>query len=367
MTAVVNRYDIEKVLGQFSDPYLGVDLLSSNCVSHIDINNAGAVKIELLLPYPCGGYRQDYIDKLTEYLRNRIGSIPLSINLQWEISSYKAGNAAFEITGVKNIIAVASGKGGVGKSTVAANLAVALLAEGSRVGVLDADIYGPSQDILFGVESSQKPSVIEKEGKQYFKPLISNDVQLMSIAFLVDTTTPMVWRGPMVSGALKQLLCQTIWDDLDYLIVDMPPGTGDIQITLSQQVPVSGAIIVTTPQDIALKDARRGVEMFDKVKIPRLGIIENMGKHVCSECGHEEALFSEGGGQRIADEYQMPFLGSLPLLRSICEQSDSGKPTVLVEPDGVVAKQFREIARKATANLALSAGADVPQIEITDI
>jgi len=253
------------------------------------------------------------------------------------------------LDGVRNIIAVASGKGGVGKSTTAANLALGLVQDGARVGVLDADIYGPSQPTMFGV-AGQRP--VSPDGKT-MDPLRAHDVQVMSIGFLIDPDQPMVWRGPMVTSALNQLLKQTRWDDLDYLIVDMPPGTGDIQLTLSQQVPVSGAIIVTTPQDIALLDARKGLQMFRKVSIPVLGIVENMSTHVCSECGHEEAIFGSGGGVQMAADFEVELLGQLPLDMAIREQTDSGCPTVVADPDGVIAASYRLTARRMAARLAM--------------
>ena len=256
--------------------------------------------------------------------------------------------------GIKHIVAVASGKGGVGKSTVTANLALALAAEGLKVGLLDADIYGPSQAQMFGVPTGQRP---EMAGEQVFSPIEAHGIKTMSMAYLGDVKDPMVWRGPMVDGAFQQLLNQTAWGELDVLLIDMPPGTGDIQLTLSQKVPVSGAVIVTTPQDIALLDAQKGIEMFRKVKVPVLGVVENMSTHTCSQCGHSEAVFGAGGGERIADEYQTRLLGQLPLTLSIRENADGGRPSVIAEPDGEVAASFRAIARQVAESLE-SAGAD---------
>ena len=266
---------------------------------------------------------------------------------------------------VKSIIAVASGKGGVGKSTTAVNLALALQAEGARVGLLDADIYGPSLPLMLGVPEGQRPA---QRGSQMLEPIIAHGLQTMSIGYLLTENTPVVWRGPMVSGALQQLLNQTAWDDLDYLIIDMPPGTGDIQLTLAQKVPVSGAVIVTTPQDIALLDAKKGIEMFRKVDVPVLGIVENMAVHICTSCGHTDHLFGSGGGEKIAQEYGVPLLGSLPLARSIREQADGGNPTVAAEPDSAVTKIYREIARRVIAQLALLAqqSSAFPPILITN-
>ncbi|HEU4530104.1 MAG TPA: iron-sulfur cluster carrier protein ApbC [Steroidobacteraceae bacterium] len=265
---------------------------------------------------------------------------------------------------IRNIVAVASGKGGVGKSTVAANLALAWAAQGAKVGVLDADIYGPSQPRMLGL-SGQRP--VTKDGKS-FEPLVSYGLEVMSIGFLIDEEQPMVWRGPMVTQALLQLLNETRWGALDYLVVDMPPGTGDIQLTLSQRVPVSGAVIVTTPQDIALLDARKGLRMFEKVSVPVLGIVENMSTHICSQCGHEEALFGSGGGARMAEQYGVQLLGSLPLDIRIREQADSGRPTVVAEPDSAIARAYLDIATRATQQLAAAgAGAKAfPKITIED-
>ncbi len=250
--------------------------------------------------------------------------------------------AILPLNGVAHVVAIASGKGGVGKSTVAVNLALAMAANGARVGLLDADIYGPSQQLMLGIPENQRPETREPN---YFLPIEAHGLQAMSMGFLVTEKTPMVWRGPMVSSALQQLAGQTLWNDLDCLIVDMPPGTGDIQLTLAQRIPVSGAVIVTTPQDIALLDARKGIAMFAKVGIKALGLIENMSHHQCPACGHNDPLFGEGGGKRVADEYSVPLLGQLPLQREIREQTDAGRPTVVADPDGEVAGEFRRIAR----------------------
>lgn len=264
-----------------------------------------------------------------------------------KVDSHAVQSGLKALPGVKNIIAVASGKGGVGKSTVAVNLALALQAEGARVGMLDADIYGPSQPMMLGV-GEERPTTRDNK----MVPLEKHGIQSMSIGYLVDEETPMVWRGPMVSMALQQMLNDTAWDDLDYLIIDLPPGTGDIQLTLAQKVPVSGAVVVTTPQDIALLDARRAIEMFNKVRVPILGIIENMSYHVCTQCGHQEALFGEGGGDRIAQQYHVELLGSVPLLREIREQVDAGQPTVVANPESKISQIFRQIARNMQARLA---------------
>jgi ATP-binding protein involved in chromosome partitioning len=257
------------------------------------------------------------------------------------------------IENIKHIVAVASGKGGVGKSTTAVNLALALAAEGARAGILDADIYGPSVPMMLGIK--QRPEV--KDQKKML-PVMAHGLQSMSIGYLIDENTPMVWRGPMATGALQQLLTDTLWDNLDYLIIDLPPGTGDIQLTLAQKIPVSGAVIVTTPQDLALLDARRAYEMFRKVNVPVLGIVENMSMHICSECGHAEPIFGEGGGQRMAEQYHIPLLGALPLDWQIRQQTDGGKPTVAADPTGANAALYRGIARQIAAKLSLQTAQD---------
>lgn len=253
------------------------------------------------------------------------------------------------LAGVKHVIAVASGKGGVGKSTTSVNLALALKAEGAKVGLLDADVYGPSQQLMLGVEEGTRP---QQQGQSFLLPIEVHGLQTMSMGYLTTEKTPMVWRGPMAGGALTQMLTQTLWQDLDYLIIDMPPGTGDIQLTLSQKVSLTGSIIVTTPQDVALLDAQKGIEMFRKVDVPVLGVIENMATHICSKCGHEEHVFGDGGGERIAKEYGVPLLGALPLSLDIRVASDAGKPIVATEPDGEVAATYREIAKNLSAQLS---------------
>lgn len=263
---------------------------------------------------------------------------------------------------VKNIIAIASGKGGVGKSTTTVNLALALMLHGQRVGILDADIYGPNQPQMLGVNSKPESS----DGKT-LEPVLAHGIQSMSIGYLVDINTPMVWRGPMATGALQQLLNDTNWDNLDYLLIDLPPGTGDIQLTLSQKIPLSGAVIVTTPQDIALLDVRKGIGMFEKVKVPVLGIVENMSLHICSQCGHSEPIFGTGGGEKIAQEYNVELLGSLPLDMRIREQADSGKPTVIAEPDSSITQIYKDIAYKMMKKTEKIAGkAKFPKIVIED-
>ena len=293
------------------------------------------------------------------------GVASAKVEIDCVIAAHKAQVQIPGLTNVKNVVAVASGKGGVGKSTTAANLALALAREGARVGILDADIYGPSQGIMFGVAEGTRPKI---KDQKWFVPIESHGVEVMSMAFLTDDNTPMVWRGPMVSGALLQLVTQTDWGNLDYLVIDMPPGTGDIQLTLAQKVPVAGAVIVTTPQDLALLDARKGVEMFRKVNIPVLGVVENMAVHICSNCGHAEHLFGEGGGEKLASQYGVELLASLPLSMLIREQADGGKPTVIAEPDSQIAMVYQELARHVGARIVLQEAVNqaMPNITISD-
>lgn len=305
---------------------------------------ASGLSVIATLPYPAQTER----DALKARIEDTLGQ-SVTFVLQQDVKTASTQGAAQSMKGVKNIIAVASGKGGVGKSTTTVNLALAMAREGAKVGILDADIYGPSQGLLLGFAGDTRPGV---RGEQFFVPPIAHGIQVMSMAFLTTKDTPMAWRGPMATGALMQILTQTEWQDLDYLFVDMPPGTGDIQLTLSQKVPVSGSVVVTTPQDIALLDARRGIEMFNKVNIPVLGVVENMSTHICSNCGHAEAIFGEEGGKALAAEYGVEELGKLPLSLSIRKQADAGKPTVLSEPDSDVAAIYQSIARKVGATLA---------------
>ena len=348
MTAVT-RADVETALKGYMDPYLDQDLLAAKCVKAIRVDGS-RVDLDIELGFPAAGYR----DTLAAALRDRLAALPgisdLAIKVESKIVSHEVQKGLKPLPGVKNIIAVASGKGGVGKSTTAVNLALALRAEGAVVGLLDADIYGPSQPRMLG--STERPE--SPDGKS-LNPVVSHGIQSMSIGYLIEEETPMVWRGPMVTQALEQLLRDTRWQDLDYLVIDLPPGTGDTQLTLSQKVPVSGAIIVTTPQDIALLDARRGLKMFEKVEVSVLGIVENMSIHVCSQCGHEEHIFGQGGGERMAEQYKVPFLGSLPLDIRIRAETDNGQPTVVAEPDSRIAGLYREIARRAAARLSLQA------------
>jgi len=359
--AEVTQAQIEEKLATYVDPYLERDLVSTKCIKDVSVDGDSA-SVSVVLGFPAGGYHETLATKLKELLESIDGISTARVEVTTRVSSHSAQKGVKHIEGIKNIIAIASGKGGVGKSTTAVNLALALSAEGANVGILDADIYGPSQPRMLGV--SGKPESLD--GKS-LEPMNSYHLQAMSIGFLIDEETPMIWRGPMVTQALQQLLGDTNWSDLDYLVVDLPPGTGDIQLTLAQQVPVSGAVIVTTPQDIALLDARKGLKMFEKVEVPVLGIIENMSIHICSQCGHEEHIFGEGGGARMSEQYDVDFLGALPLDKKIREQVDSGRPSVVAEPDGRIAQIYRDIARRTAAKLALRSrdvAAKFPQIVI---
>ena len=341
----VDKTAVEQVLASYNDRYTGKNLVDSKIVKDIRING-GAVEVDLQFGYPCKGIEQEIRSEVESRLLALDGIDQAAVAISTKVIARSVQHGVKRLENVKNIIAVASGKGGVGKSTTSVNLALALSAEGGRVGLLDADIYGPSQPRMMGLSGQPESS----DGKS-IEPMRNYNVETMSIGFLIDEETPMIWRGPMVTQALEQLLNDTNWSDLDYLIIDLPPGTGDTQLTLSQKVPVSGAVIVTTPQDIALLDARKGLKMFEKVEVPILGIVENMSTHVCSECGHEEAIFGTGGGGRMASDYDIELLGSMPLEMSIREQVDGGKPTVVSDPEGVISLKYREIARKTAAGL----------------
>lgn len=342
----LSELQVQTALKEISDPNTGKDFISSKSVKNIRIDGNN-IALDIVLGYPAKSVARE-IQALVE---NKLKVLPeagsVFVNVQSKVVSHTVQRGVQLLPGVKNIIAVASGKGGVGKSTTAVNLALALAAEGASVGILDADIYGPSQPQMLGITSRPESA----DGKS-MEPLERYGVQAMSIGFLVDVDTPMVWRGPMVTGALEQLLRDTRWRDLDYLVIDLPPGTGDIQLTLSQKVPVTGAIIVTTPQDIALLDARKGLKMFEKVGIPILGIVENMSTHICSKCGHEEHIFGAGGGAAMCKDYNVDLLGSLPLDIRIREQADGGRPTVVAEPEGQIAAVYKQIARTAAIKLA---------------
>jgi ATP-binding protein involved in chromosome partitioning len=346
----VTEQAVQQALQQVVDPNTGKDFVSGKQIKSlaIDSGESGAdVAFELELAYPAKSQHAAIRAALIAAVRRVEGVSNVSVNIQTRVVAHAVQRGVQLLAGVRNIVAVASGKGGVGKSTTAANLALALAAEGARVGLLDADIYGPSQAMMMGL--SGRP---ESDDGKTMDPLENHGVQVMSIGLLIDPDQAMVWRGPMATQALEQMLRQTNWKDLDYLIVDMPPGTGDIQLTLSQRVPLTGAVIVTTPQDIALLDAKKGVNMFEKVGVPILGLVENMAVHVCSNCGHVEHIFGVDGGKRLAAEQGMPYLGALPLSMQIRIQADSGKPTVVSEPDSEVAGIYKNVARQVALAIA---------------
>nr|WP_284500115.1 iron-sulfur cluster carrier protein ApbC [Microbulbifer sp. GX H0434] len=357
-------------LGQLHDPATGLELDELDAEIEVGFE-ADTVFVGLTLGYPCASQEDAWEARVREACLpalkgGPLGGAHLQFELFSEIPATPAADVPEPLRGVKNIVAVASGKGGVGKSTTAVNLALALAAEGASVGLLDADIYGPSLPTMLDTENV-RPEVKEQK---FFLPVEAQGLKTMSLGYLMTEETPAVWRGPMASGALNQILTQTLWCDdggeLDYLVVDMPPGTGDIQLTLAQKATLAGAVIVTTPQDLALKDAIKGVEMFRKVSVPVLGIVENMALHTCSNCGHTEAIFGSGGGERIAAEYETRLLGQLPLALSIREDADGGRPSVVADPDGEVAQHYREIARRAAARVWLASGDDeAVQIDIS--
>lgn len=343
----LNQETVSEAIKTVIDPNTGKDLVSGRCIRNLVVSGAD-VRFEVELGYPARSQHEPMRALLTAALAKLPGIGRIDISVSSKVVAHSVQQGVKLLPGVRNIIAVASGKGGVGKSTTAVNLALALAAEGARVGILDADIYGPSQPQLLGIGDAQPES---HDGKT-MEPLQAHGLQAMSIGFLVDQDTPMVWRGPMATQALNQLLKDTAWKDLDYLVIDMPPGTGDIQLTLSQSVPVTGAVIVTTPQDIALLDARKGLKMFEKVGVPILGVVENMSVHICSQCGHEEHIFGQGGGETLCADYGIPFLGALPLDIQIRAEADGGAPTVAADPEGRIAAIYKQIARRVAVRIA---------------
>ena len=343
----LSETQVQEALRRLVDPNTGKDFVASRAARNIKL--AGdAVSLDVELGYPGRSQHEPIRRQITQALM-QAGAAKVSVNVTSRVVSHAVQRGVKLIPGIKNIIAVASGKGGVGKSTTAVNLALALSAEGASVGVLDADIYGPSQPMMLGIAGRPE----SKDGK-HLEPMEGHGLQAISIGFLIDVDTPMVWRGPMVTQALEQLLKDTRWRELDYLVIDLPPGTGDIQLTLAQKVPVTGAVIVTTPQDIALIDARKGLKMFEKVGIPILGVVENMSFHVCPKCGHESHIFGAGGAQKMVRDYGTELLGQLPLDEAIRSQADSGKPTVVSDPDGPAAEIYKRIARRCAVKIAES-------------
>jgi ATP-binding protein involved in chromosome partitioning len=345
----VEQQALLQALQTVQDPNTGKDFVSTKALKNLQVHD-GDVSFDVELGYPAKSQLPGLRKALIAAAKSVAGVENVSVNLSVKILAHAVQRGVQLLPNVKNIIAVASGKGGVGKSTTAVNLALALAAEGASVGILDADIYGPSQPMMMGIEG--RPESVDG---QTMEPLENYGVQVISIGFLVDKDEAMIWRGPMATQALEQLLRQTNWKDLDYLIVDMPPGTGDIQLTLSQRVPMTGAVIVTTPQDIALLDARKGIRMFEKVGVPILGIVENMAVHVCSNCGHVEHIFGAEGGKRMAAEFDMAYLGALPLNLQIREQADNGRPTVVADPDGEIASIYKAVARQVAITVAAKA------------
>ena len=351
-----------QALQTVTDPHTGQDFVSTKAIKHVQVQG-DAVSFELELGYPARSQHAALQAALTAAAQTVPGVRHVNVQIRTNIVSHAVQRGVPLLPGVKNIIAVASGKGGVGKSTTTANLALALAAEGARVGILDADIYGPSQPTMLGISGRPEST----DGKT-MEPMRNHGVQVMSIGFLVEPDQAMVWRGPMATQALDQLLRQTHWQDLDYLLVDMPPGTGDIQLTLSQRVPITGAVIVTTPQDIALLDARKGIKMFEKVGVPILGVVENMAVHVCSNCGHVEHIFGADGGKKMAAEFGMAYLGALPLNLQIRLQADSGTPTVVADPQGEIAQLYQGVARQVALTVAAKAkdfSSKFPTIQIS--
>ncbi|WP_271009918.1 iron-sulfur cluster carrier protein ApbC [Paucibacter sp. B51] len=362
MSSPISEATVLQALQAVIDPNTGSDLVSGKQIKNLRLNGAD-VAFDVELGYPAASQHAALSAALETAVRTLSGVGQVNIAIASKIVAHAVQRGVQLLPGVKNIIAVASGKGGVGKSTTAANLALALAAEGARVGVLDADIYGPSQPLMLG--ASGRPDSLD--GK-LMEPKLAHGLQLMSIGFLVEDDQAMIWRGPMATQALEQLLRQTRWQDLDYLVVDMPPGTGDIQLTLSQRVPVTGAIIVTTPQDIALIDAKKGLKMFEKVGVPILGLVENMAVHICTNCGHAEHIFGADGGKKMAAQYGLDYLGGLPLALSIREQADAGRPSVVAEPEGEIAALYKTLARQVAIKIASQAkdySAKFPTISIS--
>ena len=353
---------IESVLADFTLPYLETDPVSGRMVKDISING-DVIKVELELGMPIAGIHHAISEELVDKIKYQTSAAGVLVNITSNISSHAVQKNIPALKGVKNVIAVGSGKGGVGKSTIAVNLALALKEEGANVGIMDADIYGPSQPTMLGCHGK----AASKDGKS-LEPMEAHGIQCISMGHMLDSDdSPVIWRGPMATSALTQLLNDSNWDNLDYLVIDLPPGTGDIQLTLCQNIPVTGAVIVTTPQDISLIDANKALKMFEKVSVAILGVVENMSTHICSNCGHEEAIFGSGGGETMSDRYGIPLLGQIPLAVEIREGVDQGMPTVSSDPGSPVSDTFREIARQVTAGISIKPknfSAKMPKIVI---
>ena len=362
MTTLTTENILEKLKAEKNSD-TGLDYVSQKSINNIQIDGSH-ITLDVTLGYPAASQHAAIQTQITNALKSLPGITHVTPNLHTSIIAHQVQKGVNVIPGIKNIIAVASGKGGVGKSTTTANIALALAAEGARVGILDADIYGPSQQMMMNI--TEKP--ISKDNKS-MEPLMAHGIQVMSIGAIIDSDAALIWRGPMTKNALDQMLRQTNWDNLDYLIVDMPPGTGDVALTMAQEVPLTGAVIVTTPQDIALLDAQRGYSMFEQVNVHVVGIIENMSIHVCSQCGHAEHIFGDGGAQKMAQKNNVPYLGGLPLDINIRTQADAGTPTVVADPDSAIAQSYKEIARKIAASIALlprDYSSVMPKVKVVD-
>jgi len=358
--AAITEQRVRDLLAEIEDGYSGQDLVSAEALRAVGIDGA-KVAVDLRLGFPANGFAAQLAGQVKSRLEAERDIDQAVVNIDWQVAARKVQGELKPHAQIRNIIAIASGKGGVGKSTTAVNLALALVRDGARVGILDADIYGPSIPRMLGVKGQP-----ETDGKRII-PHQAHGLKIMSMGFLVDEDTPMIWRGPMVTSALQQLLGESEWGELDFLVIDLPPGTGDIQLTLVQKVPVAGAVIVTTPQDIALLDARKALQMFRKLDVPVLGVVENMSTHVCSQCGHAEPIFGSGGGEKMAADFDTPLLGQLPLDISIRAALDAGRPTLVAEPDGDISKAYLDFARRTTARLARqprNLKLDMPQIKI---
>jgi len=360
LMSTLNEEYLRNLLSNIHDPHADTDIVSLGWLRGVGIDGA-RVSVDLRAGYPIDGLHDSLVRSISGVLEADASIESVAVNLDWRVVPHSVQGDLKPQNNIKNIIAVGSGKGGVGKSSMAVNLALALRADGACVGILDADIYGPSMPRMMGI--SGQP---ETDGNRII-PQLGHGLQVMSIGFLVEEDTPMIWRGPMVTSALQQLLTETNWEGLDYLVIDLPPGTGDIQLTLAQKVPVSGTIIVTTPQDIALLDARKAIQMFRKVDVTVLGIVENMSTHICSNCGHEETIFGSGGGERMSEDFDVPLLGKLPLAMQIRSDLDQGMPTVVSDPESELAASFREMARNTAARLSTRSrnlDLNLPQINI---